>query len=153
MRKRIEVLCDLCQKPFFALPDERKRGWGRYCSRSCSGKANSKFSTPEFINARNQQGDRNPNWKGGRSFDLTTRRRRWRANNPEKYAAQRLLTHAIKKGVLIPMPCEVCGSEKTEGHHWDYSKPLDVRWLCKTHHLEAHGGRFGTNNLPIRFKS
>jgi len=27
---------------------------------------------------------------------------------------------------------------KAEAHHDDYSRPLDVRWLCKRHHEEAH---------------
>lgn len=39
--------------------------------------------------------------------------------------------------VLERQPCEVCG-KKAEAHHDDYSKPLDVRWLCKRHHSEVH---------------
>jgi hypothetical protein len=35
-------------------------------------------------------------------------------------------------------PCEICGAEKADAHHDDYSKPLDVRWLCETHHSEHH---------------
>jgi hypothetical protein len=31
-----------------------------------------------------------------------------------------------------------CGSAKSEGHHTDYSRPLDVVWLCKGHHLALH---------------
>jgi len=37
------------------------------------------------------------------------------------------------------MPCEICGCEKSEAHHDDYSRPLDVRWLCRVHHLMHHG--------------
>lgn len=45
----------------------------------------------------------------------------------------------IKRGKLIRKPCEVCSSPDSEPHHKDYSKPLDVHWLCKTHHLELDG--------------
>ena len=45
----------------------------------------------------------------------------------------------IKSGILIKQPCEVCGvMEKVEAHHDDYTKPMDVRWLCRSHHAEHH---------------
>lgn len=58
---------------------------------------------------------------------------RWRKKNPEKKRAQVALQRAVKKGLVIPQPCEVCG-EKAEAHHPDYSKPLEVVWLCHLHH-------------------
>lgn len=53
---------------------------------------------------------------------------------------------AIKKGILIREPCEVCGAYGIDengknvivAHHDDYNKPLDVRWLCYEHHYEWH---------------
>jgi len=44
---------------------------------------------------------------------------------------------AIKNGTIKVLPCLICG-EKAEAHHHDYSRPLDVMWLCRTHHMEAH---------------
>jgi hypothetical protein len=41
-----------------------------------------------------------------------------------------------RRGKLIPKPCEVCGDPKVEKHHDDYTKPLEVRWLCKRHHAQ-----------------
>lgn len=57
----------------------------------------------------------------------------------EKRRATYLTSNAIRDGRLIRQPCEVCGAEKVEAHHDDYSKPLEVRWLCRKHHLEHHG--------------
>ena len=53
--------------------------------------------------------------------------------------ANRIVERAVKKGVLIPQPCEVCGAiELIGGHHDDYNKPLTVRWFCKKHHFDWH---------------
>lgn len=59
-------------------------------------------------------------------------------DRPDKYMAQRMLVAAVASGFLRALPCEVCGDKKTDGHHEDYSKPLDVRWLCRTHHQRRH---------------
>ena len=45
---------------------------------------------------------------------------------------------AVQRGALVRMPCEVCGNKQADAHHDDYSKPLDVRWLCRAHHAEFH---------------
>lgn len=66
-------------------------------------------------------------------------RLRWVNKNPIKVNARVLINKAIKDGTLIKENCEVCGTdEKIEGHHDDYSKPLEVRWLCTQHHNDWH---------------
>ena len=55
-----------------------------------------------------------------------------------KLKARRTVKNAITAGVLIRQPCETCLSEPSQAHHDDYSKPLVVRWLCRTHHMELH---------------
>lgn len=45
---------------------------------------------------------------------------------------------AIRDGVLIRKPCEVCGAKKVDAHHDDYERPLSVRWLCRRHHNQHH---------------
>jgi hypothetical protein len=62
-----------------------------------------------------------------------------RRRNPEKTRARQAFAYAVKSGRLERKPCEVCGSIKSQGHHDDYSKPLDVKWLCFKHHRERHG--------------
>jgi hypothetical protein len=49
---------------------------------------------------------------------------------------------AIRKGQVIRQPCEECGEKKTEAHHDDYDKPLDVRWLCFVCHRKWHKERW-----------
>jgi len=61
------------------------------------------------------------------------------ARHAKRIARQALQTYvyALRAGKIKRQPCEVCGG-KAEGHHTDYSKPLDVKWLCRTHHRAAH---------------
>jgi hypothetical protein len=65
---------------------------------------------------------------------------RYRKKYPEKYRAHYLTKNAIRDGRLIKQPCELCECEyDIEAHHYDYSKPLDVQWLCRACHLTVHG--------------
>lgn len=58
--------------------------------------------------------------------------------NAEKLAARTAVSVAVRTGNLIPQPCESCSKTPTQAHHDDYSKPLDVRWLCQRCHTEHH---------------
>lgn len=59
-----------------------------------------------------------------------------RALSPEKDKARNAVSNAIRDGRLIRLPCIVCGDEKSQAHHHDYRKPLDVYWYCFKHHRE-----------------
>ena len=48
------------------------------------------------------------------------------------------LDRALKSGELVREPCEVCGRKPAQAHHHDYSRPLDVHWLCQEHHKAEH---------------
>lgn len=64
---------------------------------------------------------------------------KWKSENEsEKVAARFAARYAVKTGKILKYPCEICGELKVEGHHKDYSKPLDVNWLCQLHHREVH---------------
>lgn len=65
------------------------------------------------------------------------RSQRWAARNRHKATAGLRVLRAIKRGVLVRQPCEVCGA-KGLAHHDDYTKPLEVRWLCPLHHARHH---------------
>ena len=72
-------------------------------------------------------------------------RSRMRELYPEKFKAREIARNAMASGKLIKKPCEVCGNVAVEGHHDDYSKPLEVRWFCHQHHCEMEG-RWITRN-------
>lgn len=60
---------------------------------------------------------------------------------PDKAHAHTTTGNAVRDGKLVRKPCEICGKEKSEAHHEDYSKPLEVIWLCKQHHGLADKAR------------
>ena len=72
--------------------------------------------------------------------------KRWNQRHPERIKAHRDVNYAIRRGRLVKGPCEHAGAEckgSIEAHHDDYTKPLEVRWLCKGHHKEADAARRG----------
>lgn len=71
--------------------------------------------------------------------------REWRKTHPktpEQLFKDKVRAYAIvyrRRGKLIPQPCEKCGTtEEIQMHHEDYSKPLDVKWLCVPCHMDEH---------------
>ena len=63
--------------------------------------------------------------------------------HPLKKAAQTTLGNAVKYGKVVkPQFCIRCWSVgKIHGHHRDYSRPLDVIWLCPRCHAIEHETR------------
>jgi Bacillus phage endonuclease len=64
-----------------------------------------------------------------------------REKYPEKARARSLLSNAVCDGKIIrPSKCSLCGWDqgKIEAHHPDYSKPLEVIWVCKSCHFLVH---------------
>lgn len=56
-----------------------------------------------------------------------------------KHQVRSLTRGYIKMGFLVKGSCEICGRiENVEAHHDDYTKPMDIRWLCMEHHREHH---------------
>lgn len=60
--------------------------------------------------------------------------------DPAKARARQRVRQAILNGKMVrPDFCSVCGErEKVQGHHADYSKPLEVQWLCQKCHSRTH---------------
>lgn len=64
----------------------------------------------------------------------------WQANNQQKRKAHNIVNNAIRDGVLTaPKQCERCPeTENLHAHHEDYTKSLEVNWLCPTCHGRRH---------------
>lgn len=69
---------------------------------------------------------------------VVRRNKIYEKNNKEKKRAHSRVFQAVKRGELIKAPCIKCGHKIVHGHHEDYSKPLNVVWLCARHHSEHH---------------
>ena len=73
-----------------------------------------------------------------------------RAEHSDKAKARSILSNAVIAGSVIrPLNCSVCGIEPLpmrdgrsalQAHHHDYTKPLDVQWLCSPCHKDLHNG-------------
>lgn len=59
----------------------------------------------------------------------------------ERDLVREKLRNAVKSGrIKKPLLCEKCGASGIlHGHHEDYSKPLEVQWLCYVCHDIIHG--------------
>ena len=78
-----------------------------------------------------------------RSYYLAYDRSRKRDVPPrkkERKGAAQAVYNAIKRGKMVRGACRIgvdCRG-RVEAHHVDYSRPLDVMWLCKKHHAMQH---------------
>jgi DNA repair exonuclease SbcCD ATPase subunit len=64
--------------------------------------------------------------------------KRYDEKYPKKRIARSAVANAIRDGKLQRKPCSVCGKIWSQAHHEDYSKPLEVIWLCNKHHHDRH---------------
>jgi hypothetical protein len=66
------------------------------------------------------------------------------AERYRRQASREILRYAIKtgratRGTACDMARRGGCSGRIEAHHEDYSLPLDVRWVCRRHHLKIDG--------------
>ena len=77
-------------------------------------------------------------YKEERKVYMTEWRKNDKIKNPHKWVARELVRKAIKNGSLTRLPCIRCGDIKSEAHHPDHTKPLEVIWLCRSHHGQEY---------------
>jgi hypothetical protein len=136
--EKLKRNCGICKGDFLQTGHKKTRVQ-MFCSRSCSSVYAAKKKHEKIENTK----ENNPNWKGGISknnyaYKLTDKRR-----YPEKHKARELFSSAIRRGKIVrPDRCEDCNElADVVGHHEDYSKPLDVNFLCRPCHRKRHDGK------------
>jgi len=142
-------MCAVCHesKPLSEFHrDSRKRDGLQRCCRRCNSavayewqKKNRERYLQNHRKAAKGYMARNPEVR-------LAHERRMREIHPERYNARKSLRLAIAAcRVVKPSTCESCHqpteSRRLHGHHEDYSKPLDVRWLCRRCHEALHAFR------------
>ena len=113
-------MCSICG----GIKDNKDSGYCSSCKRESARNRRLKLKeSPTFVEDEREK-----------------KRRLYRENELHRIqiAARITAWRAIKEGILIKEPCEVCGIKMVDAHHDDYDKPLDVRWLCRKHHKEHH---------------
>ena len=120
-------ICTKCKESkksieFYPYKDRCKK-----CILADSSRKNSKTYTGKYF--KTKKGKNAVNEASKRAYQ----------NHKEKWIARAKARYAITKGIIIkPKKCEVCELVKPlQGHHEDYSKPLEVIFLCYSCHAEA----------------
>ena len=100
-------------------------------------RVNASRKTPEqrsIINARGRK------WAKENKEKHQANATKWKRNNPEKAKAHQYVLWAVRLDVLKkPEVCANCKMKvRLDAHHQDYSKPLEVEWLCRLCHMHQH---------------
>ena len=121
--------CKQCGKEF--VPPSQSTG--KFCCLRCY------WDSIKGTNHPSYKGGTTYKTKTGRSIKHSVRMLRY----PERTKVQKQLGRAVQRGkIQKPNYCSSCGVQKERrdicGHHEDYSKPLEVIWLCRFCHNELH---------------
>lgn len=133
----MEKCCSRCGK-VKAISEFHKTGGSRIHSwcKSCS-KAERRR---RYLLRKQTELSMNAKWRKSHRPLMRKYGREYAQRSLFQNAARVQVRLALKYGRLKRNPCEVCGNKKVEAHHDDYTKQLNVRWLCKNHHEEVHHG-------------
>jgi len=77
-------------------------------------------------------------WRNKNKDKINAYQKLYQLKNKERINVRATVYRAIKLKKIIRKNCSVCNEKKSEAHHEDYSKPLDIIWLCRLHHAQIH---------------
>jgi predicted RNA-binding Zn-ribbon protein involved in translation (DUF1610 family) len=108
-----------------------RQGWCKVCR--VASKRKQRAANPEHYRARARE---------HRKTEAAMKRHyEYKQRNREKVLAHKAVNRAIAAGRLVrPLACPSCGATDVQihAHHEDYSRQLDVEWLCPRCHAVAH---------------
>jgi hypothetical protein len=94
-----------------------------------------RIENPERVREYDRERSQLPHRRAARS----QYHQQFEERHPDKRAAHVAVGNALRCGKLKKQPCVFCGAVgEVEAHHRDYSKPLDVTWLCRPCHRRFH---------------
>lgn len=139
--------CINCGITFFVLPKIRQKSCSIECYRlfakknkkcsSCGSLQNLYYSMNICRSCNTERYKKYRKTEVGKISVKNTQKRQYKKFR-EKAMARAKLNYHVKCGKIKKQSC-FCGEIKVDGHHSDYSKPLEVVWLCRLHHLQLHG--------------
>ncbi len=77
-------------------------------------------------------------WKNANRKRVRESNRKYAMAHPESVLCHARTHRALRSGILTRLACEVCGDKRSQAHHANYMKPLEVKWLCRIHHMAEH---------------
>lgn len=135
MNTLFEKKCSACKKelPLIGFNNSKKEKDGKqYKCRMCQHEYRKAYRQTE-VGKVNFKAEQDRYYKSG-----------GRKQRVKKWASRKALCSkvylAVKRGEIVRgLTCEECSSSNhIDAHHDDYSKPLDVRWLCRKCHNKWH---------------
>jgi len=116
------------------------------CKKCCNKKSNKYHKENREIdlvrmkNYRESHKEERKEYCKNNAEKLRANHSKWRKSNPNKKQAQGFARTALFNGKIKKQEfCSKCGSDYlVQMHHEDYTKPLDVVFLCKYCHMQRH---------------
>lgn len=135
--------CSICKTQFLA-----KGAASKYCP-ECKKEVNRQQNNTWVDANRDRVRANHMRWyyRHEHAVDQNNRKRvkQWKLDNIEKVRAEQAVHIALRRGDMVrPTQCGQCQkTAKIHAHHPDYTKPLNVLWLCVSCHKLTH-----LNTLP-----
>lgn len=138
--------CLFCDKDMFLTNSQMSR---QFCSKLCLKKGRPRIiRTPEEQTLYNtERAKRYRNTKKGKFIVRKIAKQQYKKYKKKANARSLLNWHVNNGSILKPDACSICNKTGyIHAHHEDYSKPLDVIWVCPKCHKDIHSGLL---TLPV----